>query len=449
MEIKCPRCGETFDLSEDIADRIREQVRTKEFNKEINAQLAAAEKQYETQCERAVRESVDNERQRYNKRLEDEKNKSQEFQLELERLKAQLSESEKRRETDIRSATIETAQKEHEKYEKLLRETEKKSADLKNEADNAKMNLQLALRQSETDRQQAVFDVRSEYQGKIDSLKSEYNDKLASLEKEKQAVELDRDYYKDLKSRMSTKMIGETLEQHCETEFNKIRMIAFPTAEFGKDNQISRSGSKGDYIFRECDENGTEIISIMFEMKNEADTTATKKTNKHFFKELDKDRHEKKCEYAVLVSLLEADSDLYNQGIVDVSYEYEKMYVIRPQFFIPIISLLRNAAMRSLEARQELFRMQQQDIDLQKFEEAFTDFKDKFGYNYNQASKRFNDAIDEIDKTIEHLNKVKENLIKSENQLRLANDKVDSVSIRKLTKNSPSIRAMLSEKKEN
>lgn len=438
MEIKCPRCREAFDLSEDIADRIREQVRTKEFDKEIKAQLAAAEKQHEILRNNAVSESVQNERRKYDKLLEDEKNKSQQFQLELERIKARLSESEKRHETDIRSATIETAQKEHEKYEKLLKEAEEKSADLKNEADNAKMNLQLALRQSEMDIKHAVIDA-----------KTEYDKKIALLEDDKKEIERERDYYKDLKVRMSTKMIGESLEQHCETEFNKIRMTAFPKAEFGKDNQISKSGSKGDYIFRECDENGTEIISIMFEMKNEADATAAKKNNKHFFKELDKDRREKKCEYAVLVSLLEADSDLYNQGIVDVSYEYEKMYVIRPQFFVPIISLLRNAAMRSLEARQELVRMQQQDIDLQNFEAAFTDFKDKFGYNYNQASKRFNDAIDEIDKTIEHLNKVKENLIKSGNQLRLANDKVDSVSIRKLTKNSPSIRAMLSDKKEN
>lgn len=456
MKIECPRCKELFDLTEDIADHIREQVRTKEFEKEIKEQLTAAKKSYEEQQKNAVNKAILAERENSDKLLEAEKKKTEDIKNQLADLNAKAASSEERlrsmeelhkaqREKDV----SESVRKEREKYEKQIKEAEDKAAELKNEADKAKMNLELARRQSETDRQQAVLDVRSEYQGKIDSLKSEYNDKLASLEKEKQAVELDRDYYKDLKSRMSTKMIGESLEQHCETEFNKIRMTAFPRAEFGKDNQVSESRSKGDYIFRDYDENGIEIISIMFEMKNEADTTATKKTNKHFFKELDKDRREKKCEYAVLVSLLEADSDLYNQGIVDVSYEYEKMYVIRPQFFIPLISLLRNAAMRSLEARQELVRMQQQDIDLQNFEAAFTDFKDKFGYNYNQASKRFNDAIDEIDKTIEHLNKVKENLIKSGNQLRLANDKVDSVSIRKLTKNSPSIRAMLSDKKEN
>ncbi len=449
MEIKCPKCNEVFDLSEDIANRIREQVRTKEFEKEIKSQLTAAEKRYETMRENAVNESILSERKKYDKLLEDERKKTTYVQIELEKIKTQTAAIEQQTndkisavketcEANIRSATIEAAQKEREKYEKKLQETKDEADRFKGEAQKAKNDLALAVMQSEMDIKQAVMNT-----------KSEYDNKLASLENEKKAVEHERDYYKDLKSRMSTKMLGETLEQHCEIAFEQVRMMAFPKAEFGKDNQRSESGSKGDYIFREYDENNIEIISIMFEMKNENDTTATKKKNKNFFKELDKDRREKNCEYAILVSLLEADSDIYNRGIVDVSYEYDKMYVIRPQFFIPLISLLRNAALRSHSAKQELERMKQQDIDLQNFEAAFADFKDKFSNNYKDATNRFNDAIKEIDKTIDQLVKVKENLLLTNKHLSAANNKVDSVSVRKLTKNSPSIRAMLNEKNED
>ena len=435
MEIKCPKCNNFFDLSEDIADRIREQIRTKEFEKELGARLTDAKKNYEVQRENAVSEAIIAEREKSEKLLEAERIKAEKLQLEFAELKAQAEAAEKSHESSIRLAKIESAQEERLKYEKLLSDAKNEADSLKDEAQKARNDLALAVKQSEIDKQQAVLDT-----------KAEYDKKIASLNIDKENAERERDFYKDFKARQSTKMIGESLEQHCEIEFNKIRMAAFPNAEFGKDNLVSKSGSKGDYIFREYDENDVEIISIMFEMKNEMDTTSTKKSNEHFLKELDKDRREKKCEYAVLVSLLENDNDYYNQGIVDMSYKYEKMYVIRPQFFIPLITLLRNAALTSLSAKQELFRMQQQDIDLQNFEAAFADFKDKFGYNYNQAAKRFDEAISEIDKTIEHLNKVKESLLKSGNQLRLANEKVDNVSVRKLTKNSPSIRAMLDEK---
>jgi hypothetical protein len=234
-------------------------------------------------------------------------------------------------------------------------------------------------------------------------------------------------------------MIGESLEQHCESQFNKLRSTAFPTAYFEKDNDAS-SGSKGDYIFREVDENGIELISIMFEMKNEGDETATKKKNEDFFKELDKDRNQKNCEYAILVSMLEADNEVYNEGIVDVSYKYEKMYVIRPQFFISMISLLRNSARNAMAYKQELQTVRNQNIDIANFESEMEDFKVKFGRNYRLASERFGDAIQEIDKSIARLNKVKENLLKSEDNLRLANQKAEDLTIKKLTKNSPSLK---------
>ena len=251
-------------------------------------------------------------------------------------------------------------------------------------------------------------------------------------------------YYKDLKTRMSTKMVGETLEQHCEIQFNQLRATAFRNAYFEKDND-ARSGSKGDYIYRECDENGIEIISIMFEMKNEMDETSTKHKNEDFFKELDKDRREKGCEYAVLVSLLESESELYNAGIVDVSYRYDKMYVVRPQCFIPIITLLRNAAMNALMYKQELAVVRNQDIDISNFEDNLQKFKDDFSRNYDIAHSHFDKAIDEIDKTIQHLEKVKKELQGSDNQLRIANNKVDEVSVKKLTKGNPTMQAKFDE----
>ena len=266
------------------------------------------------------------------------------------------------------------------------------------------------------------------------SLKEQYEDRLRLKDEQ-------IEYYKDFKARQSTKMIGESLEQHCLTQFNSIRMTAFPNAYFEKDND-TKTGSKGDFIYRECGEDGTEFISIMFEMKNEADTTATKHKNEDFFKELDKDRKEKACEYAILVSLLEVDNELYNNGIVDVSYKYQKMYVIRPQFFIPIITLLRNAAQNSLHYRQELQMVRNQQVDILHFEDNMNAFKEGFARNYRLASEKFTAAIEEIDKTIDHLQKTKAALLSSENNLRLANNKADELSIKRLTKNAPAVKAM-------
>lgn len=291
----------------------------------------------------------------------------------------------------------------------------------------------------------------------LTELKSQLSSKMAENELKQQSIhkqyeiELRQkdeqiEYYKDFKARQSTKMIGESLEQHCLTQFNSIRMTAFPTAYFEKDND-ARTGSKGDFIFRES-KDGVEFISIMFEMKNEMDETATKHKNEDFLKELDKDRREKGCEYAVLVSLLEIDNELYNNGIVDVSYRYEKMYVIRPQFFIPMITLLRNAALNSLQYRQELEVVRHQQIDILHFEENMNAFKDGFARNYRIASERFKTAIDEIDKTILHLQKTKEALLSSENNLRLANNKAEDLSIKMLTKNAPAVREMFDQIKE-
>lgn len=292
----------------------------------------------------------------------------------------------------------------------------------------------------------------SELETKLQTAALEQKLREEAMQKEHDAVLRQKDdmiaYYKDMKIKQSTKMLGETLEQHCEIEFNRLRATGFRYAYFEKDND-ARTGSKGDYIFRESDESGCEFISIMFEMKNEADATATKKKNEDFLKELDRDRREKGCEYAVLVSMLESESELYNSGIVDMSHKYDKMYVIRPQFFIPIITLLRNAALNSLQYRRELTVIRNQNIDVSNFENSLEDFKEKFANNYRLASERFQKAIEEIDKTIEHLQKVKEDLTKSENNLRLANNKAQDLSVKRLTRNNPTMQAKFAELHRN
>jgi len=318
----------------------------------------------------------------------------------------------------------------------------------KREAEVAELRAQLQA--TITEKQLAVTEAVTRVERERDQLLNELKNKdaekqlLESSLKDKYSTELkNKDemiaYYKDMKAKLSTKMVGETLEQHCEIEFEKLRASAFQRAEFGKDNDAS-SGSKGDYIYRETDERGTEIISIMFEMKNENDETATKKTNESFLKELDKDRREKRCEYAVLVSLLEADNELYNTGIVDKSHVFEKMYVVRPQFFIPIITLLRNAALNSLKYKQELALVQSQNIDVTNFESQLSDFRDSFGRSYRLASERFSDAVASIDKSIAQLQKTKENLLKSEDHYRIANNKADELTVKKLTRNNPTMR---------
>lgn len=376
MQISCPHCNQVFDITEDIASHIRDQIRNQEFEEEVAERV------------RITRESI-------------------------------VAASE--------SKVLEAVMKERSKQEKALNEANSKLVDAKSEAIEIKVELSAIQKQHELELSQVKLESREEYLAKI-----------ASIESDLKAVEHERDYYKDLKSKMSTKMVGETLEQHCEIEFNKIRMAAFPRAQFGKDNVVSKeTGSKGDYIFREYDEDGIEIISIMFEMKNQMETTATKKTNESFLKELDKDRKEKKCEYAVLVSLLEEDNELYNQGIVDVSYQYDKMYVIRPQFFVPIITLLRNAALTSHDSKRALIKVQNQNLDVANFKENFDAFKKGFSYNYQQAGKRLNEAVDEIDKVIAKLEAVKTALTSSDKQLTQANKKADDLTIEKLCKNSP------------
>ena len=355
--------------------------------------------------------------------------RDQEFNRELQRREQELT---KHRKMETKLAVSEAvSQKEKER-----------------EAALEKKNKELAAKEKElTQRSTEIIELKSRLSGKEteeklkeESLKKEYEEKLRQKDEEIQ-------YYKDFKARQSTKMIGESLEQHCLNQFNSLRMTAFPTAYFEKDND-AKTGSKGDFIFRES-KDGVEFISIMFEMKNEMDETATKHKNEDFFKELDKDRKEKGCEYAVLVSLLEIDNDLYNNGIVDVSYRYEKMYVIRPQFFIPIITLLRNAALNSLKYRQELEVVKHQQIDILHFEENMNAFKEGFARNYRLASERFRTAIDEIDKTITHLQKTKEALLRSEDNLRLANNKAEDLSIKKLTKNAPTVKQMFEDMQDN
>ena len=342
-----------------------------------------------------------------------------------------------------------------EENEKSIFELKQEIARLQAIIDSAQKDKQLEINSAVSKKDREIAEKNAEIielKGNVESakkdivlkestLKAEYN---AMLKAKDEAIE----FYKDLKTKMSTKMVGETLEQHCEIEFNKLRATGFQNAYFEKDND-ARTGSKGDYIFRDKTDDGVEFISIMFEMKNEMDTTATKHKNEDFFKELDKDRKEKSCEYAVLVSLLESDNELYNSGIVDVSHKYEKMYVIRPQFFIPIITLLRNAALNSVDYKRQLMDIREQNIDISHFEDDMNDFKEKFARNYDIASRKFKTAVEEIDKTIQHLQKTKENLLSSENNLRLANNKAEELSIKKLTKNNPTMAQKFAELKDN
>ena len=388
QEIKCPKCGEAFVIDESGYAEIVRQVRDSEFKKE----LSYRENEFQQKIDSAVNLAVA-------KINEAKTEQISALNLEIQKLKGELELAKSN--SDL---AIETA----------VREKESKILKLEN-----------ALTLKENEGELKVRALEEKHQAEL-KLKNE-----------------EIDYYKDFKARQSTKMVGESLEQHCEIEFNKLRATALPNAYFEQDNDAS-SGSKGDFIYRESAD-GTEFISIMFEMKNQNETTATKHKNEHFFKELDKDRREKGCEYAVLVSLLEADNELYNNGIVDVSYKYEKMYVIRPQFFIPLITLLRNAALNSLEYRKELQVVREQNVDITNFENAMNDFKDKFSRNYRIASEKFRTAIDEIDKTILHLQKTKENLLRSEDNLRLANNKAEDLTIKKLTRNNPTMQQKFAE----
>lgn len=407
QEIRCPNCGEVFQVDESGYNQIARQVRDQEFAKEIERRERELEAKRKSELELI--------------RLQEEKEyaagmtKKEAEIAAKDQLIAELKAKVDAGETAKKLAVAEAVEKKNEELSKKTTEI----ADLRGE-----------LKSKETERRLQE-----------NAIKEQYEDKLRLKDEQ-------IEYYKDFKARQSTKMVGESLEQHCMAQFNSIRMTAFPNAYFEKDND-ARTGSKGDFIYRECGEDGTEFISIMFEMKNEADTTATKHKNEDFFKELDKDRREKGCEYAILVSLLEIDNEFYNNGIVDVSYKYPKMYVIRPQFFIPIITLLRNAARNSLQYRQELQIVRNQQVDILHFEENMNAFKEGFARNYRIASEKFATAIEEIDKTIDHLQKTKAALLSSENNLRLANNKADELSIKKLTRNAPSVRAMFDELKKD
>ncbi len=411
-ELKCPSCGKTFKVDDSDYAEILNQVRSHEFEEQLEKRLKEASVLAEAeQKQRELEIKTDNARRELalKRKMEQEMASLQRDLDKADSVKA-LALAEKQAEIDKISAKLRQAES-----DKELAVTKARSA-LELELSDLRNNLK--NKDSEAELRETAL--RTQYEGAI-KLKDEEIERL-----------------KDLKSKLSTKMIGETLEQHCQNTFNQIRMTAFPNAYFEKDND-ARTGSKGDYIFRECDADGNEIVSIMFEMKNENETTATKHKNEDFFKELDKDRKEKKCEYAVLVTLLEADSELYNAGIVDVSYKYDKMYVIRPQFFIPMITLLRNAALNSMRYKAELAQVRNQNIDITHFEENIEAFKAGFARNYELASKRFSSAIDEIDKTISHLQKVKEDLLRSEDNLRLANKKAEDLTIKRLTRGNPTM----------
>ncbi|MCA9364379.1 MAG: DUF2130 domain-containing protein [Candidatus Moranbacteria bacterium] len=411
QDIKCPHCAKVFKVDQAGFADILKQVRDHQFEKELHNQLEIAQREKASAVELA------------------QSNLRNELQEELAKKERELSEM--------------RAQKDRSLAEQLAKK-DSEISEMKSKIEKAEIEKKLtvaeALKKVEKERDDLTNELKSkehEIELKEVSLKEKYETELKSKD---EMIER----YKDLKLRLSTKMVGETLEQHCEVEFNKLRATAFGNAYFEKDNDAS-SGSKGDYIYREKDEAGNEIVSIMFEMKNEGDETATKKKNEDFLKELDKDRVEKKCEYAVLVTLLEADNELYNNGIVDFSHKHSKMYVIRPQFFIPMITLLRNAATNSMKYKKELALVKAQNIDVTNFEEQLDDFRDSFGRNYRLASDKFKTAIDSIDKSIAQLQKTKENLLRSEDNLRIANNKADDLTIKKLTRGNPTMTAKFAE----
>ena len=412
-EIKCPHCGEAFTVDESGYAAILNQVRDQEFQREVDARVSLAEKSREQEVALAVTKAEEALRAQIAER-----------DGQLVNLKAQLSVQQQQAsmETQIAVQRAEAAAKDAQVA------VERERDDLRGKVERARDELEAQKTRAEAELARA----RAEAQAQLAEKLRAKDELIADREREIERIQ-------DMRARLSTKMLGESLEQHCEIEFNRLRPTAFPRAYFEKDNEVVE-GTKGDFVFRDFDEEGNEIVSIMFEMKNEADDSTHRKTNESHFKKLDADRRKKGCEYAVLVSLLEPDNELY-AGITDVSYQYEKMYVVRPQFFIPIITLLRNAALSSMEARRELALVRQQNIDVTNFEDQLADFKDRFGRNYRIASERFAKAIDEIDKSIDHLQKIKEHLLGSERNLRLANDKAEDLTVKKLTRKNPTMKA--------
>ena len=413
--IKCPHCGTVFTINETEYSQLLAQVRSSEFDKEIHERL---EKE---------------------KALLEEKSKN-DLQVQASAKDKEIADLTTQLEQLKQSLELDNQRQLAKKDQEILK--------LKSSLENFQSNKDLELTKALTEKDKAVASVekeRDDVKSKLALQEKEAELSLASVKRDYEAqlkaANEQVEFYKNFKAQQSTKAIGESLEVYAETEFNKVRAYAFPNATFGKDNEVSSRGSKGDFIYRETDENGIEILSIMFEMKNEADETKTKHKNKDFYKELDKDRREKNCEYAVLVTMLEADNDYFNTGIVDVSHEYEKMYVVRPQLFIQLIGILRNAALNSLKYKQELALVREQNIDITHFEDDLETFKNAFAKNYNSASNNFKKAIDEIDKSIRRMEEVKRFLTTSENQLRLANNKLDDVSVKKLTRKNPTMRA--------
>ena len=468
-QIKCPNCGEVFTIDESNYDSIVKQVRDHEFNEEIERRQKEFQENTKAQIALVKAEEEKTRSEEMARRREEIDKLRHENELLKSQYDAKIAEELARKEKEatdalaasrIRISQLETDLKaiEETSAAKLGAELEKKNSELNTlksqleaKETEKKLAVETALSELKESKDDEIRKIQSkldqtitETQLKLTSLRETYDEKLLTKEKEIAEKQEQVDYYKDLKARLSTKMIGETLEQHCSIEFNKNRMAMFPRADFDKDND-ARTGSKGDFIFRDYMDDGTEYISIMFEMKNEQDTTATKHRNEDFLKELDKDRNEKKCEYAILVSLLEKDNELYNQGIVDVSYRYPKMYVVRPQFFLPIITLLSNAAKNSADYKRQLIIERNNNLDITHFEENMEEFKRAFGRNYDLASKKFAEAIDDIDKTIRDLEKTKAALLSSENNLRLANNKAQDLSIKRLTRNAPSVREKFDE----
>ena len=427
-EIKCPSCGKTFKVDETSYAAILAQVHTQEFEEEIHEKLDQLKQQYETNL-KLQEEKLKNERQQELSKKESE----------ISALKTNLENRNIEAKTEKEASLAQLEAKKNEEISALKLSLSKEISELKSQLENSKTTNELAI-------SRAIIPIEKERDELKNSLKTK--DAEAKLkeqsmrEKYEGAIQLkdeEIERIKDMKMKLSTKMVGETLEQHCEIEFNKIRATGFQNAYFEKDNEVSKSGSKGDYIFRETDENGTEIVSIMFEMKNENETTATKHKNEDFLKELDKDRIEKKCEYAVLVSLIEPENELYNTGIVDVSYRYPKMYIIRPQFFIPIITILRNAALNSLQYKTELAIIKNQDIDITNFEKDMNDWKDSWFNTMKNAGKKHVEAIEQINKAIKDLEKTRDALILSDKHLCIAEGKLDDLTIKRLTRNNPTM----------
>lgn len=435
QEIKCPKCGEVFQVDESGYRQIAQQVRDQEFTRELERRTAELSEKNEN-----ARKLLQLKQEQLHADAlagKDAQIAKKEQQLKL--LQQELEAGKTAQQLAVAQAVAEKDQH--------LADLERQLELLQQKLESGETARQLAVTRAVAEKDQLLSEKETELERLRGQLQSSENEHLLKQKAQREAFDAELrmkdeqiEFYRDFKAKQSTKMVGESLEQHCMTQFNSLRMTAFPDAYFEKDND-ARSGSKGDFIYRESS-GGVEFLSIMFEMKNEMDTTATKHRNEDFFKELDKDRREKGCEYAILVSLLESDSELYNGGIVDVSYRYPKMYVIRPQFFIPIITLLRNAAKNALQYRQELQMVRSQQLDVQNFEKNMEDFKAGFARNYRLASEKFSTAIEEIDKTIDHLQKTKAALLSSENNLRLANNKAEELSIKRLTKNAPSVKAM-------